>query len=186
MSCVEYWAPLTPPSPYRPRGVEHTASKGNWLVEQSESSQGGVRVAQAVVLHLMSSFYNWPVRIWHICRPEGAVGTYSPRLVSWPVAIEYPMAAVQSLVGGELARRSSRHRPTQIGGLGCACRARRTIHEVGSRGVPSEYNPIANRTGFLMRTIARGFVCALCFVARLGLECSGYFGKSMQSGAAFF
>jgi hypothetical protein len=37
--------------------------------------------------------------------------------VSRSVAIQYPMAAVQSLVVGELARRSSRHRPTQIGVL---------------------------------------------------------------------
>jgi hypothetical protein len=70
------------------------------------------RPCQPVVLHLTPYFYNWPVRIWPICRPEGDVGTCILTLVPWSMAIQYPMAAVQSLVGGELTTRSSRHRPT--------------------------------------------------------------------------
>jgi hypothetical protein len=33
--------------------------------------------APAVVLRLASYFYNWPVRTWPICRPEGAVGGHA-------------------------------------------------------------------------------------------------------------
>jgi hypothetical protein len=53
---------------------------------------------EPVVLHLTPYFYNWPVRIWPICRPEGDVGTYSPWCRGqWSYNIP-SMAAVQSLV----------------------------------------------------------------------------------------
>jgi hypothetical protein len=98
-------------------------------------------LGQPVVPHLTSYFYNWPVRIWPICRPEGAVGTYSPWCRGhWSLAIQYPIVAVQSLVGGELARRSSRHRPTKNRCLGMCQKSGwqksgwRTIHDVG-RGI---------------------------------------------------
>jgi hypothetical protein len=72
--------------------------------------------ARPVLSHLASYFYNWPVpvRIWPICRPEGAGGTYSPRCRGqWPYAIPWPMCSLWREAGGELTRRSSRHRPTQ-------------------------------------------------------------------------
>jgi hypothetical protein len=47
------------------------------------------------VLHLTSYFYNWPVRIWPICRPEGAVGKYSPRCRGqWPYNIPWPLCSL--------------------------------------------------------------------------------------------
>jgi hypothetical protein len=52
-----------------------------------------------VVLHLTPYFYNWPVRIWRICRPDGGCGDLLAP-VSWSGVIKYPMAAVQSLVFG--------------------------------------------------------------------------------------
>jgi hypothetical protein len=54
------------------------------------------------------------VRICCICRPAGAVGTYSPRgRGQWPFNIPWPMC---SLWWGEnWPMWSSRHRPTQIG-----------------------------------------------------------------------
>jgi hypothetical protein len=54
------------------------------------------------------------------------------------------------LVGGDFARRSSRHRPTQIGVLGCACSWRQRTNykvELGGSLRNTEYDPIANRTG---------------------------------------
>jgi hypothetical protein len=55
----------------------------------------------AVVLHLTPYFYNWPVRIWPICSPEGAVGTYSPWCRGqWPYNIPWPLCSL-ALVGGE-------------------------------------------------------------------------------------
>jgi hypothetical protein len=49
----------------------------------------------SVVLHLTSYFFNWPVRMWPICRPEGAVGTYSPRCRGeWPYNIPWPLCSL--------------------------------------------------------------------------------------------
>ena len=46
------------------------------------------------VLHLTPYFYNWPVRMWPICRPEGAVGTYSPWCRGhWPYNIPWPLCS---------------------------------------------------------------------------------------------
>jgi hypothetical protein len=60
--------------------------------------------ARPVLSHLASYFYNWPVpvRIWPICRPEGAGGTYSPRCRGqWPYAIPWPLCSLcRSLAGG--------------------------------------------------------------------------------------
>jgi hypothetical protein len=57
-------------------------------------------------------------------------------LVSWPLAMQYPMAAVQSLVRGQLATRSSRHRPTRNRCLGmCQKSGWRTIYDLGIRYV---------------------------------------------------
>jgi hypothetical protein len=64
-----------------------------WCFLPEQSVAGMQAVVMGVVPHLTPYFYNWPVRIWPICRPKGAVGTYSPRfrgqwsyhIPAWPL-----------------------------------------------------------------------------------------------------
>jgi hypothetical protein len=65
------------------------------VVGDAELCARGVMYAacRAVVDYLTSYFYNRPVRIWPICRREGAVGTYSPRCRGqWSYNIPWPLA----------------------------------------------------------------------------------------------
>jgi hypothetical protein len=50
---------------------------------------------RSVLPHLTPYFYKQPVRIWPICRPEGAVGTYSPRCRGqWSYNILWPLCSL--------------------------------------------------------------------------------------------
>jgi hypothetical protein len=76
--------------------------------------------ATAVLLHLTSYFYNWPVRIWPICRPEGAVGTHSPWCRSqWPYNIPWPLCSLW-WGGGNWPHGAPGTDPPKIGVLECA------------------------------------------------------------------
>jgi hypothetical protein len=75
-----------------------------------------------VLPHLTSYFYNWPVRIWPICRSEGAMGTYSPRFRGQSVAMPYhiPWPLCSLWWGEDWPGGAPGTDPPKIGVLECA------------------------------------------------------------------
>jgi hypothetical protein len=92
--------------------------------------------SQPVVLHPTSYFYNWPVRIWPICRPEGAVGTHSPWCRSqWSYNIPWPLCSLWWGDNWPHGAPGTGTDPPKIGALECASSrtsARSTTWELGT------------------------------------------------------
>jgi hypothetical protein len=111
----------------------------------------------------------WPAQCYLIPPPGGALA----RAYTGNTKSICTRGAVFG-VGGELATRSSRHRPTKNRCLGmCQKSGWRTIQDRGiRRNSACEPHRFFNRRD---SALARVF-----FLARLGLECSGQSGKDMQ------
>jgi hypothetical protein len=133
----------------------------------SKFAEGTCYECRPVVRHLTPYFVNWPVpvRIWCMCRPGGAVGTYSPRcrgqwsynIPCWPLCRQWLLFGWGRFGQAELQARQPH--PNRC--LGCACSwARRTIHEVGIRWVSSEYDPLSNCAGLQYARQRAGLLCA--------------------------
>jgi hypothetical protein len=75
---------------------------------------------KTVLPHLTPYFLNWPVRIWPICRSEGAMGTYSPRFRGqWPYHIR-PWPLCSLWWGEDWPGGAPGTDPPKIGVLECA------------------------------------------------------------------
>jgi hypothetical protein len=113
----------------------------------SLSNFGASRIGVSVLARLAPCFYNRPVRIWPICHPEGAVGTYTPRCRGQrPCNIPRPLCSPWWGDSWQLGRRSSRHIPSQIAVLGCA------ISRAGARSMTWELGAFLLHTNHL-RTV---------------------------------
>jgi hypothetical protein len=92
--------------------------------------------------------------------------------------------------------RSSKHRPTQIGALGCASSragARSTAWLLGTFLLHTNTNHLRNLRVIVIANRKHRFCnrrdgarARVCFVARLGLECSGCLGEEMDPSAVLF
>jgi hypothetical protein len=113
--------------PTEPRATAHCKEGAAPLVTSSCS-------CQLCFIHLTPYFYNWPVRMWPICRPEGDVGAYSARCRGeWSYNIPWPLCSLwwgDNWPGGAPGTD-----PPKIGVLECA----RSRDDVGIRYVSITY-----------------------------------------------